>query len=280
MSYELTKWALNEPGLTTYEKIVLAIIADIHNKTTDLCYPSAPTVANIAGCTEKVVRNCLKSLEVKGKINLTARSGTTPLITFNWQTPEGDTGVPRNEVPDLEETTPVPDTGHSGTRDRTPRNEIPDPPVRGTDEQRNNKEVNKEEGWQPSAAAMTSLRDLFGKEFELPGHWLNLFAVKVESNDIPEQRWNAYFIEWAQYQQIKDQKISKAKTEIPADEPRAAGRNYESPKHEDSNGAQLRHAKTMLAQMEKTGNAALIGHWKAQVAELKLQGGAREQISG
>jgi hypothetical protein len=62
-----------------------------------------------------------------------------------------------------------------------------------------------------------------------------------------------------------------------ADKSVASTRKYESPVHIETPLAKLRHAENMLDQFSRPGsyNEELVTHWKAQVAELKLQLGPR-----
>lgn len=271
MSFEITKWALNQTGLTSYEKLVLAVHADLTNHVTELCCPSAETVAEIAGCDERVVRNCRKSLQEKGRISLTSRPGKSPLIEFHWRTPEPDTGLPRNENPDPDQDTPEPDTGHPGTRYRTPRNENPGTPERGPDYQR--KELIKGEGWQPSASALDALRAQFeNPKFEIPESWVPMFVVWAESKSIKPDDWNYRFVNWARVQLDKDRKFQQDEPKPPV-----AKRNFESPAHVSSPRADLVHAERMVTMFEEKGDNDQLRFWKAEVAKLKLKMGGDAQ---
>lgn len=66
-----TAW-LRDTTLTTYDKVVLCVIAS-YADTNGYCWPSVPTIAAGAGASERQVQYCLKHLQDVGAIDIVRR---------------------------------------------------------------------------------------------------------------------------------------------------------------------------------------------------------------
>ena len=109
MSIEAIRWAMKVRGITPQEKCVLLILADAHNGKTGKCFPSQDHIAEVAGCTEKMIRKHLSVIEQKGFIARTVTSYGKGRVTFY------ELNLETTEPEDRPNGTPVPDPP-SGTR--------------------------------------------------------------------------------------------------------------------------------------------------------------------
>lgn len=144
--------------LTPIQKWTLVALLDHqNNRNGTKVWPSVVRISAISGYCEKTTRVALHNLRDMGFLTIDAVPGATSLYYLNLEkiekqsgrtyqtntdTPVGDTGVPRYEIPDR----PVGDTAGSGRRYRLTGNEPVNEPVNLTGSDSNRQ---KSEGLRP-----------------------------------------------------------------------------------------------------------------------------------
>lgn len=97
MSFDLTKKALEHPGLTPLEKLVLALLAKHANNDSGEAHPSLSTIGKEVGGeplkSERHIRRVISSLRERNLIHQQLRKEKTPLYTFPLLTGGGRTPV-------------------------------------------------------------------------------------------------------------------------------------------------------------------------------------------
>lgn len=102
-------------GITVHEKMVLFVLADYHNTTHKVAWPSIPTLAKEALMEERSVYRILERLEEKGFLERIVRSGKANGYRFCvLDTPDSASGVPLTGPLTPEAITP--DPGDSAIR--------------------------------------------------------------------------------------------------------------------------------------------------------------------
>ena len=99
MSFFAMRWAIEQTGLTTVQKMVLLILADAANKTTGYAWPSGRRIATMGAMSVRSVRNAICVLEQRRLIVRVAGKWRTA----KWQLPVDDQQTvlePANSAPD------------------------------------------------------------------------------------------------------------------------------------------------------------------------------------
>lgn len=86
MSFEAAAWAIKQKTKTATEKLVLITLADAQNSETNRCFPSIPTIAQVALCSERQAKRCIQSLESQGLIKVKREQGKSNYYSLSIKT--------------------------------------------------------------------------------------------------------------------------------------------------------------------------------------------------
>lgn len=86
MSHIATAWAFDQSGISSTAKLVLIFLADYHNHTTNLCFPSRAALAGKCCCDEKTVTRAIQELSAAGLIAVQSRKEKSGRQTSNTYT--------------------------------------------------------------------------------------------------------------------------------------------------------------------------------------------------